>query len=537
LPHTARSEQPTPDAVERPGPPPLDRRSFLGVGAGVTGLLLAPGLAGSTPLARSQARFDFPFNLGVASGDPTPDGAVLWTRLAPNPLAGDGAMPPEPVAVQWEIATDEAMSTVVRRGESTAVPALGHSVHVEAAGLEPGRDYWYRFRAGGHLSPAGRTRTLPSPSSSPARLSFAIASCQHFESGFYAAYRHMATQDLDLVFHLGDYIYEGGPGVGLRRHATPEPTTLAGYRARYGQYKNDTDLRAAHAAAPFVVTWDDHEVDNDYAGDISQDFDDPALFRARRAAAYQAWYEHMPVRAPLPGTPWADYRIYRRLRFGDLAEFNVLDTRQYRDDQACGAPGQGGGRTVDDAGCPERLAPGRSMLGAEQFGWLTGGLSASDARWNVIAQQYLMGELDRNPFGGRAWGTDAWDGYPAERARLLGLLAERQVRNPVTLGGDIHTFLVTDLKPDFRDPRSPVVATEFVTTSISSLGGDLSVLLPDNPHIRYTRNERGYTRCTVTRDTWRADLLGLGFLALPWSRPRTLASWVVEDGRPGATRA
>src|SRR5215217_6222009 len=273
----------------------LDRRRFLAAGGAAAALLAADRLAGAWPAP--VQRGGYPFTLGVASGDPAPGGVVLWTRLATEPLLADGGMPARAVPVDWQIGADPDLARIVRGGTVLAQPADAHAVHVEVEGLEPARSYWYRFRAGGELSPVGRTRTLPAPESSPGRLALAVVSCQHFEHGYYSAYQHLAHEDLDLVLHLGDYLYETAPADGQpRRHTTPAPTDLAGYRLRHALYRTDPDLQAAHAALPFVLTWDDHEVENDYADDQSERFDPPAAFRRRRAAAYQAYWEHLPLR-------------------------------------------------------------------------------------------------------------------------------------------------------------------------------------------------------------------------------------------------
>src|SRR5687767_5240052 len=271
-----------------------------------------------------------PFSLGVASGDPGPDGVVLWSRLAPDPLNG-GGMGAEAVNVRWEVATDEGMRTVVKRGTSVARPDLGHSLHVEVDGLRPAAWYWYRFDVGGESSPIGRTRTAPATNSTPDRYRFAFASCQHFEMGHYTAYEHLAAEDLELVAHLGDYIYEGAanpnmpPALSVRSHQAWEPTTLEQYRNRYALYKSDRLLQAAHAAFPWVVTWDDHEVDNNYASDVPQDKTEQGGFLVRRAAAYQAYYEHQPLRkASIPKGP--NMLLYRTVSAGRLARFHVLDT-------------------------------------------------------------------------------------------------------------------------------------------------------------------------------------------------------------------
>jgi alkaline phosphatase D len=522
----------------------LNRRRLFIAGAGLAGGLAASCVSRSGTGEQPQtpgAVSGYPFNLGVASGDPSPDGVVLWTRLAVQPLEPGGGMPPSQVRVDWEVAEDPAMRRVVARGTQPAAPAEGHSIHVEVTGLQPARQYWYRFRAGGELSPVGRTKTLPVPSASPDRLAFAVASCQHWETGYYTAYRHMSADDLDLVFHVGDYIYEGAPRDGRpRRHVGPEPVDLDTYRMRHALYRTDPDLQAAHAAFPFVCTWDDHEVENDYANAQSQDFDDPQAFLRRRAAAYQAYWEHLPLRqSSRPRGP--DAQLYRRLVFGNLAEVRLLDTRQYRDDQACATASEGGGQLVDPSACPQLDDPARTILGAQQTRWLLDGLAASSARWNVLTQPCLMAQLDEQPGPGVAYWTDAWDGYMADRRRILQFLQEAPVTNPVVLGGDIHSFWVTDLKANYRDPAAPVVATEFVGTSISSEGvpyEEFASFLPDNPHIKFFDSRlRGYLRCTVGPQQWTSDLRVVDTPTQPGGPARTLATWVVEDGRPGAQQS
>jgi alkaline phosphatase D len=515
----------------------LDRRRFLAAGGAVSVLLVADRLAGAWPAP--VQRGGYPFTLGIASGDPAPGGVVLWTRLALEPLLADGGMPARAVPVDWQVGTDPGLGWIVRAGTVLAQPAQAHAVHVEVEGLEPARTYWYRFRAAGELSPVGRTRTLPAPESSPGRLALAVVSCQHFEHGYYSAYQHLAHEDLDLVLHLGDYLYETAPADGqARRHTTPAPTDLAGYRLRHALYRTDPDLQAAHAALPFVLTWDDHEVENDYADDQSERFDPPAAFRRRRAAAYQAYWEHLPLRRrSRPRGPAA--RLYRRLRFGDLAEVSVLDTRQYRDDQPCDDNGVARGQVV--VGCAERLDPRRSLLGTEQSRWLLAGLDRSRARWNVLAQQLLMAELELQPGPGLAYGSDGWDGYAADRARILRFLEGRRPSNPVVLGGDMHSFWVNDLKLNNHQPGAAVLASEFVGTSISSSGPlyeQYRAYLPDNPHVHFFESRwRGYLRCEVDHRRWRTDLRVVDTVQRPGAPVRTLASFVVEDGRPGPQRA
>jgi alkaline phosphatase D len=490
-------------------------------------------------LAAAQSKLSGnPFTLGVASGYPLPTSVVLWTRLAPAPLVPGGGAPREVVPVEWEVAADEHMSRIVQRGTTAATPEWAHSVHVEVEGLEPARWYWYRFRAGGEVSPVGRTRTAPAVNAPLDRLRFAFASCQHWELGYFNAYRPMLADGLDLVVFLGDYIYEYSSGrEHVRDHGAPEAVTLDDYRVRYARYRGDPDLQAAHAAYPWIVTWDDHEVANDYADDRSEQLHPREWFLRRRAAGYQAFYEHMPLRRQMvPLGPHA--RIYHQAAFGDLVQFHVLDDRQFRSYQPCVAAGRGGS-VIDD--CAERIDSRATMLGDTQERWLQAGLDRSRARWNVVAQQTLMAQLDRQRGPGQQFRTDWWDGYPAARRRLLEYVGRRKPANPVMIGGDVHSFWVTDLKPDFDDPRSPVVATEFVGTSITSqlsrTLGQLESLLPDNPHIRFANGRhRGYVRMELTRARLRADLRTMRTVTQPRSEADTLATFVVEDGRPGAVR-
>jgi alkaline phosphatase D len=413
-------------------------------------------------------------------------------------------------------------------------------VHVEVDRLEPDRWYWYRFRAGTHASPVGRTRTAPSGDAVPGRLRFAFASCQHYEHGSYAAHRRMSRDDLDLVVFLGDYIYETTTRrQNVRHHGALECFTLDDYRVRHALYKTDPDLQASHAACPWIVTWDDHEVSNDYADDRGIVLNGREWFLARRAAAYKAYYEHMPLRRSM--VPFGPHmRLHHRVALGRLVTFHVLDDRQYRRHQPCTPPGRGGGAAVED--CAERLDPALSILGPEQERWLEQGLDRSRARWNVLAQQTIMAQRDLKPGSGQRFATDMWDGYPAARRRLLDYLEVRKPANPVVIGGDVHAFYVSDLKPDFADPRSPVVATEFVGTSVSSQGGvsqeRLQAMLADNPHIKLADvSRRGYVRVEVTPGRLRAELRGLRNVAEPDSAADTLATFVVEDGRPGAIKS
>lgn len=502
------------------------RRAFLGS-------LIAAGAAPALLQAQPGLR-DYPFALGVASGYPHPTGFVLWTRLA-------GELDPATIPVRWEVATDEAMRNVVATGIAEASPGWAHSVHVEPKGLEPERWYWYRFRAREAQSPIGRTRTAPATTASPERLKFAFASCQHYEQGFFGAYRHIVADAPDLVAFLGDYIYESSWGrEHVRKHTSGEPYTLEDYRARYALYKSDPDLQAAHAACPWIVTWDDHEVDNDYADDRPEDGMPKEQFLARRAAAYRAYYEHMPLPERMkPNGP--DMRIHTQLGWGSLARFYLLDDRQYRSWQACPRSGRSGGsNTVKVAECEALANPNRSMLGRAQERWLSGAFAQSGARWNLLAQQTPMAQFDQLPGEGRRAWTDGWDGYPAARTRLFEALLEHRVANPLVLGGDVHSFNVSDLKRDFDDPSSPTIASEFVCTSITSQAWAqerLNAFLVDNPHMKLVDSRyRGYVRMEVTAKESRADLRAMESVTKPNAACSTLASFVVEDGKPGPRR-
>ena len=473
------------------------------------------------------------FALGVASGDPLPDGIVLWTRLAPRPVEG-GGMPNRAVQVEWELAEDDRFTRVSARGVETARSDRAHSVHADVRGLTPARPYFYRFRAGGEISPTGRTLTAPAPDASPRHLRYAFASCQNYQDGYFGALAHLAEEpDLAFVAFLGDYIYETAPHPrAVRVHeGDGEPVTLSDYRNRHGQYRSDPDLQAAHAAHPWIVTIDDHEVDNNWAGAIPQDprSQSPAAFRARRIAAFEAYYEHVPLRrTSVPHGP--DIRLYRRMRFGDLATLYVLDTRQYRSDR------------------PTTLAqaedPSRTMTGPAQERWLIAGMSNSDTRWNLLANQVMWAQNGRRAGPAVSFDLDNWDGYRVQRRRLLEFFGSGATRNPVVLTGDRHRTWVCDLKPDFDDPRSPVVGAEITGTSISSGGDEDNTLfhavydpiMAQSPHWKYIDARRGYLVGDLFADRMEAALRTVDTVRRrDGTTVTTAARFVVEDGRPGVT--
>jgi len=493
-------------------------------------LLAAPGLALTGAI---QAQTRTPFTLGVASGEPTPTGVVLWTRLAPEPLRPDGGMN-VPVPVAWEIAEDQGLRRIVARGQEIAAAEEAHSVHAEVTGLRPGRDYWYRFIAAGVASPVGRTRTAPAPGSMPDRFRIAVASCQQYEQGYFGAHRLIAASAPDLMLFLGDFIYERSWGRNLvRHHNAPEARSLDDYRVRHALYRTDEDLQAACAAAPWMVTWDDHEVSNDYANDVGER-ERGAPFLERRAAGYRAFWEHQPLpRSMKPRGPHA--RIHRSAAFGGLFDLHMLDDRQYRDPQACQAPDRGGAPRVSLEACPQMADPARSILGREQEAWLLDGLRRGRSRWTLIAQQTRFARFgsDRTP---ATYWTDCWDGYPASRRRILDALAARRADQgtPVVLGGDIHAFFAADLRPDFDRPETPSVAAELVGTSITSQSSArFAERYAHEPHFLFgDATYRGWLDVTLTRGRAEARMMALRDVRDRIAQGFTLKSFVVEAGRP-----
>ncbi|NQV27782.1 MAG: alkaline phosphatase D family protein [Rhodopirellula sp.] len=512
----------------------IERREFLRYLASVSAIpaiaLRADGQVTEPPQFNSN-----PFTLGVASGDPEPDGVVLWTRLAPQPLHG-GGMPNEAVQTRWEVSSDEAFANVVRSGTALAMPQLGHSVHVEVDGLKPDRWYFFRFHAGSETSPIGRTRTAPAVDVMPDRLRFAFTSCQHYESGYFNGYPHMQQEDLDLVVHLGDYIYEyAGQDKRPRKHIGNEIESLDDYRTRYAQYRLDETLQETHRLFPWLVTWDDHEFDNNYANLVSeQDGISPEEFLARRMNAYQAYYEFMPLRRrSFPHGP--HMKLYRGCQYGRLANFHILDTRQYRTDQPNG-----------DNQKPmigKALDPQGTMLGSKQEHWLMSSLLQSPSTWNVLAQQVMMAPLNRGEGDDHRYSMDQWPGYEVSRRRLLRFFHERKIPNPVVLTGDIHVNWVNDLQLDFQNPRSPLVGTELVGTAMTS-GGNGGNVIPEyeraaaqNDFVRWYNSNRGYVSCELTPTAWTTHFRVTPFVDKPGSPVTTPASFVIKEGHPGAKQA
>jgi alkaline phosphatase D len=511
---------------------PFNRRAVIG---GLGASLAAPAII------RAQTVSDTPFKLGVASGDPSPDGFVIWTRIAPKPLELHSGLRMNKMTVAWEVATDERFAAVVAKGEEIARPELGHSIHAEVAGLQPNRPYWYRFTLGGATSPVGRAKTLPPLGAALDHVRFIAGGCNNYENGYFTAYRRLSEEpDADFFWHYGDYIYEGtgfhkdGAAPTVRNHHADEPYSLDDYRARYAQYKLDPDLQAAHAAMPWWVTWDDHEIDNNWASQYDQDGTPPEIFNLRRQAAAQAYYENMPLRrTSFPqGTA---IQVFRNAAYGDLLDCWFLDTRQFRDDQPC-----------DDnlkPVCPQALDPKRTIMGAREEAWLFNGLSKSTRRWNLIANQVMMMPLDRRQgdTDPPLWNMDSWAGYPAARKRLLDHLQAGKINNVVVTTGDEHQNFVGELRA--RGTEGPALATEFLGTSVSSAGDGIDMsprnvaILKHNPHCKMINSQRGYVVHDVGRERWDATFKVLDKVSTPDGKLSTRAKFSVARGKPGAQQA
>lgn len=512
------------------------RRHLLKLASGMALASLAAAAGATPPWVEKKPRFIAnPFTLGVASGDPFPGGAVIWTRLAPDPLDPD-AIGQDPVPVRYEIAEDEKFQTLAQKGAAVAYHANAHTLHIAIEGLRPNRPYFYRFMAGDEVSPTGRLVTAPAVMAPIDQFRFAFASCQQYEMGYFGAYKDMVDSDVSLIVHLGDYIYESSWGGPVRRVPVSEARSLNDYRQLHATYKSDKDLQAAHAFAPFICTWDDHEVANDYAADFDEHYEPPESFLKRRAAAYKAYYEHMPLRATAkPNGP--NMRLYQRLFFGDMLEINLLDTRQYRTDHPCQTPTEGGWQLIDGK-CAERFDKNRSILGQDQEKWFLGRWGRQGCRWNVMAQGMLFSKHDYKIGEGEKIGSEYWDGYVESRNRVLETVKERNIQNPVCIGGDVHATYVSDVKEDFNNPNSATLMSEFVATSITSPNNfhtRTAKTIADNPHIRlYEGRFRGYSRVTLTKDTWQTDLRIMDDVKQKNQKAKTHKSYIIENGIAGA---
>jgi alkaline phosphatase D len=504
----------------------VNRRLFIASSVAAVGGLAVPSIAGAagSTAARRRAAAD-PFGLGVASGDPKPDGVVLWTRLAPKPLEIGGGMGDREVAVQWEVATDEAFGNVVAKGTETAVAGEGHSVHAEPTGLQAGAEYFYRFKADDVISPVGRTKTAPAPGSDPGSVKFAMASCQHFEEGYYPVHHFIAADDPDLVLFLGDYMYEKPSGLKPVRYyvESDEVDKLDEYRLRHAQTHMDPNLRAAHAVAPWLPVFDDHELANNWYGNGS-DWPD-----TRKQSAFQAYWENMPLPKSMKPTGPA-IPLYRTVSWGALARFHMMDTRQYRWKQAA------------KDNCGQIQDPDRTLTGADQEAWLLEQLGAGGSKWDLLGQQVFFAGRDGDGSTGTCdVSTDSWDGYQASRQRVTQGWIDRKVRNPIVLTGDVHRSWANSLRLDYFDHDSPLVGAEFVTTSVTSGGNPGSTDEPPgyvahNPHLNYVGNIRGYVRVTADNSQMVAEFMKVSTVTEPDANKVTLSvdeTYTVLDGQPG----
>ena len=484
----------------------------------------------TSPVPQTDLTSD-PFTLGVASGDPTDQSVILWTRLAVDSLNG-GGMPAQDIEVLWEVSSTDTFDDIVSSGLATAEERFGHAVHIDVP-LSTGESIvFYRFRIGDYVSPIGKTR-LSSPSGSTTPIKVAAVSCQNYTDGFYNAYADLVEQSPDLVTFLGDYIYESGVGTldatTVRLHNSDEIKDLVAYRNRYALYRSDPLLQAAHAECPWVITWDDHEVENNYANLTPQDSADAEGHAARRAAAYQAWWEHMPVRLSPPTDE--SLTIYRQFSWGDLLNLLVVDGRQYRDDQACGDA-----VLSTQPACDEALDPARTMLGADQEQWFSDNINDTTKVWNVMANQTVMTDIR---LGAAVLNYDQWDGYAPDRNRILSDVVDQGVENFVVLTGDIHLAGVGQLTID-SNPTTAMGA-EFVSTSISSSGNvstDTEGLLIALPNIIDAEtSHRGYTLHTLTANDWTAEYRIVENNLVEDSSTSVWKTFKVMAGSPAITEA
>jgi alkaline phosphatase D len=526
----------------RPVSPGATRRSLL---QAAWALALQPWRAWGAAARTAQALpwATDPFVLGVASGAPRPDGVTLWTRLMPQDHMLYGSSADHIYIVSYEIYGDAALKNRIRAGAVPTDGRRGHSVHVVVRGLEPATPYWYRFACHGAVSRVGRTRTAPAQGAPVTSFRLAMASCQHYEQGAFTAHRDMADRELDAVLFLGDYLYEAGHRPQrLRDHPLRVAVDLTEYRQLHAHYKQDTDLQDCHAAHPWLLMWDDHEVVNDYANDADPFRNPREVFMRRRAAAYQAYFEHMPLERPwFVAQGEVGLHLHDRYAWGSLADVWTLDGRQYRSHHACPDPVRGGGRMVLARQCADMAEPTHTMLGLEQEAWIERGLAQSTAHWKLVGQPTLMSTAGiRLPVVGPLTYTDGWDGYPLARDRFLKAIETQGVSNVVVLGGDVHTNFVAALRREPGNPEAPILATEFVTTSVTSSGMFRPVLdgiLLSNPDVRYGRtDERGYGLMTVTPDAVHCEFRSTPHPARAGVPLQTQAVWAVRPGRAGPVR-
>jgi alkaline phosphatase D len=508
------------------------RRTLIG------GLVAAPFIL-STSLRAELAFTDYPFALGVAAGDMTPNGFILWTRLAPRPFEPHGGMPTKPVTVEWQVATDDGFKSIVARGEEKAWPEFAHSLHIDVTGLKPATQYFYRFKCAGETSGTGMVRTTPPLGAAVDKVRFAAVGCQHFETGYYTAYRDAAEQPMDFMFHYGDYIYEEHDRHPadrnhraidpVRRYSGASPFSLDDYRIRYAETKLDGDLQAAHASCGWYCTYDDHEVQNNWASIYDQDGDPADIFIWRRRAALQAWWENMPVRCKPTADGVVDF--HQRVDYGDLVRFHYPDTRLYRADQPCGDNYK--------PDCEGRHAKTQDMLNPEQWRWMEEGFASSRQLWNIVPQQVMVAMPDRRATtgpGAPIYNMDSWAGYPNGQNHLLTIFAKHKPANLLVLTGDEHRNWANDLVLDDK-----IVGSEFVSTSISSNGDKadddhVAAILSNNSFVKWINDERGYVLTEVTREAAVGDYRTVETVIRRNAPVKSAAKWAVQAGKPGLVR-
>ncbi|MGH9186320.1 MAG: alkaline phosphatase D family protein, partial [Acidimicrobiales bacterium] len=558
----------------------MERRAFLKLGVGGATLAIGGRLIWPDPVRADP--LPGPFAHGVASGDPEPNAVIIWTRVTPSPDAVPGSLAGPATVVAWEVASDEAFTGVVSAGTVMSDPLTDHTVKVDVGGLAPATGYWYRFHALGARSIVGRTRTAPAEDAVVDALRLGIVSCSNWEGGYFSAYRHLAERDdLDLVLHLGDYLYEYGqggygPGSGFGRVHDPavEMVALSDYRRRHAQYKTDPDLRLLHQRYPWVTTWDDHETTNDAWADGAENHQDgEGAWAVRKLAARQAYFEWMPVRVTSEAEP---YRIWRHLAFGSLADLFVLDERTYRSQPV---PSAAAGFLATD---PAMGDPRRTMLGPDQLEWLENGLTSSTACWKLVANPVMFTPLLLTPdlpdLGGLALlllqllaatnltlpiaiNPDQWDGYRAEQQRLISSIGSHAVDGVVFLTGDIHSSWASDIPAD-AGAYLPIegfnnsVAVEFVGTSVTSdslvgtieglglpaadtLAQVIELVVPvQNRWLRYFEGRsNGFGVFEVTRDRAQFDWWFVSDRTDPRATAAVAQSWLTRAGTNRLDRA
>nr|WP_235831392.1 alkaline phosphatase D family protein [Gordonia zhaorongruii] len=542
----------------------LDRRAFIGA-AGVGALAVTLPAAGIT--AGAAAAAPRVFRHAVASGDPLPDGVIIWTRVTPTADATPGSRRGAGSTIIWEVAADRGFSSIAASGTTTTDASRDHTVKVDVSGLAAATDYWYRFRivggpAAGKVSPVGRTKTAPAAGADVALARFGVVSCSNWEAGYFSAYRFLAARsDLDAVIHLGDYIYEYGAGEytgkngPVRTHRpAADIVSLADYRTRHGQYKTDPDLQAVHSRHPFICTWDDHEsADNSWERGAENHEPSQGSWAKRKARADQAYFEWMPVR---PQVSDGNRHVYRRLRYGRLLELSMLDLRTYRDKEVSRFS-----RKSDD--------PSRTITGRRQMEWLSGGIATSIARWQIVGNPVMISpvlipSLDRErtaaltellgvPADGVQYNGDQWDGYPKDRARLMKAIDDADKRNVVFITGDIHMSWANEIPRQAADyPGAGTTGVEFVVTSVTSNNLDDMVKLPEgvangpaaaaisgaNHHARWVEaDSHGYSVMTVTPAAAQMDWYFVKDRTDRRTAQFFAQSWKVRSGTRRLTRS